>query len=1241
MSRVPKIVVKRVSTAAVTAELEERFESFTTDYATKLATSGTSATNADDDDNASQSSATLGRINKSNRKRDRRTKRVHLPDPVQPLQVSSSSMMVGQLDEKEEEIPVPDLHDLLIMHPNLMNALKKEEIRKLLDATGTGERGSMSQALKKKALKREQAEEALEQQRERNARTLQYEREHPFLQEHFNTLTSHLPNHRYIIPTRADTESKDVISMMMSKKAFLQVFTVDHENELLQEAGHFRHPLTGEFYDFPPCKMKEECIGRIACIRGFDTTLSGKGAVLMMYMTPEEYAHLLKTKQRPLVSRDCILDCRHHAQDAILGTRANAPLVTVEHTAAFQAYRNKCNEPGGYQRKYMLLPEMDRFEGFFDAIAELRISLLEMVRQGPEVQGRTRVLQDAMVYREPVVLEAEVGESREDFQQRSKAYHREYEQQSEAQQEQRLRSTDPRRALLRIHPHADEISLPRAEFLKGYRRFLAQFADAKTPNTAISIEQAYEVTVTIDSYIRNHDTVSDPVLPSSFQDTICEDTIRDMDRMLVRCCFWADTKGKNDKLVHIMCKLLPQPCQTRKFHQVCTRYMESTPSIHRDIVQWIMCAILGNYRNVPHLHRPDPEARSELYYLYRAGLPAKWRALVNRSPDFVVFCLRLYLIHCIEEHPVLRKNIATLFCWPRFKEVVMDVMFKARAIILPPLLAAAAARPGGALDWFDPPVDSPWVKELNALCDTGRQAVLRTSYQRQRKPLIYDFFNVCRNFVKKDQPSPDILNRLKNEARFVHPAHMEPLEQLVKMQDPVNMHIVKDVILVFEAFGLDARAIISLINLNCVYEREHAGKRVIANALKHVICNHPYAFALFATFCRLWRAHQWIQVRHLPLHYTQHQVRALQERYAIPDSKAIPKEDTEFLFCQGCRGVYSLVTSGRLPQKPCSKHDAQSCRLCNKQYEYGYDCVVVDFQTDKLYCSKAHDLRPPLEVHKVLAETSDPLAFVCWVRPGSAPENKQYCDPTAEDDPSKENKSEDGDGEDDTGDRRPSKRSKGSKRAVDPSRVLLPAGVLPEGIEMDLETLLAPGKLASRDRPVKVQRQELTRIPIIGELVIIEKRIIFLCPQQGCGRVAEYNAEGSWYNERGFSCRNCSDQFRLQKIRQFTNVHLRTSAEHSTCAICLAVIKNNREAFCYPPDLLLCRKHHSKAMVMGLTTVIEIQRRRKQPITRAFVVKNMIRIRDLIAEEQQQRNAKRNKQKLIQSRRNTHSRGKR
>lgn len=1230
MSKIPKIIVGRASTAEVTEDLQQRFEHFSTDYATSL----TQASNGDDDDdNVSQSSATVAQVAKSKRKRDRREKRTHLPDPVQPLRNASSDVMIGRLDEKEEDIPVPNLHDLLLMHPQLMDSLKKEEIRKLLEAADTNESGAANQALKKKALKRDEAEAALEAQRARNAATLDYERKHPFLEVLFQSLTSHLQSNRYIIPTRADVDSRSVVDLMMSQKAYLPVFTVAHENELLQESGFFMHPATGQYYNFPPCKMGEECIGRIACIRGYNTTVSGKGPILTMAMTPSEYARFLKTRQAPLVSRDCILDCRHHAQDMVLGTRANAPLVTVDPMAAFQIYRNLCDEAGGYQRKYMLLPETDRFEGIFEAMAELRLSLLEIRRQGPEVRGRARVVQDAMVYQEPIVLEAEIGESREDFQKRSKAYHREYERQSEAQQDERLKMKDPRRALLRVYPLADEMSLSLSSFRGLYQRFLVMYTEAQRSTSGINAEQAYELCVTIDSYIHNHDTAIDPVPPSDFRETVCEDTIRDMDRLLVRCCFWADTKGKNDKLVHIMCKLLPQPCQTRKFHQVCTRYMESSPTIQRDVVQWIVCAMLGNYRNIEHSHRPEVVARSEIYYLYRAALPPRWRDLVNRSPDFVVFCLRLYLIHCVEEHPVLLRNVSTLFSWTRFKEVVMDVMYKSRNIIMPPLLAAAAARPGGAVDWLTPEADAKWVKELNAVCNVGKQAILRTSYQRQRRPLIYDFFNVCRAFVKKDNPPPDIIERLKSDARYIDPTHVEPLERLVKMIDPLNMHITRDIILVFEAFGLSKQALIALINLNCAYERDHAGKRVIGFALRHVIGRYPYAFALFAAFCRLWRAHQWIQIRPLPLHYTQNQVRALQERYNIEDSKAIPKEDTEFVFCEGCRGVYSLVTSGRLPHKACTKHNAQNCGLCNKEYEYGYNCVLMDFETDKIFCSKSHDLRPAREVHDVLVETSDPLAFVCWVRPGSAPESKQYYDPE------EENKS-DNEADDTDDDEHKRKRHK-KGRKVDEAHVPLPKGVLPLGIEMDLETLLAPGKMASAAAPVRVERQELTTIPLIGQLVVIEKRVIFLCPQKGCGRVAEYNAESSWYNERGFSCRNCSDHFRLQQRRRLHNAHIRPSVHQNICAICNLPIKNSKEAFCYPPDLVLCRKHHSAEMAKGVATVINILKVSQRPVTSAIIVKHMVRIRDLIQAEYTQRNAKRNQKKLAASRQKTRSKNKR
>jgi hypothetical protein len=109
-----------------------------------------------------------------------------------------------------------------------------------------------------------------------------------------------------------------------------------------------------------------------------------------------------------------------------------------------------------------------------------------------------------------------------------------------------------------------------------------------------------------------------------------------------------------------------------------------------------------------------------------------------------------------------------------------------------------------------------------------------------------------------------------------------------------------------------------------------------------------------------------------------------------------------------------------------------------------------------------------------------------------------------------------------------------------------------------------------------VDREELSRVSLLGQMVSIGRLNIILCPQYKCGRPMVLNPDKCVSSKRGYACARCSEKIRTARVMKYQeswsdSKRLQSFFEKQSCVICDRELKPKAVAFIYPGDQLICR----------------------------------------------------------------------
>lgn len=806
-----------------------------------------------------------------------------------------------------------------------------------------------------------------------------------------------LPRPRLVMEQDMRTDSADIQHLLRQRRVMLPVLTASFESMLLAEAGSHTIPMeTGPAREltFPECARGAQCIGNTHRLHGFPE--KKPGVVLTALMFPEEYQMFLETGTAPLERRPCILCCRAHLTHFILSLRPNFQRLNgVDTGFTCQLYRNLQDDPDGYFSQFMLRPVATRYEGFMDCIVGYHHSQLRAFRD-PEQGGRWVIDQSGMVYEEPPAPHVQPGETFRDFQQRVRASNGLAWDLNTALILKNRRFHDPFAALTReFGPSSPPVLTLPLEFLQPRQR-TAAIAELRRiydcprepPRrrflAGMLIDQSllYRLPPGITLTQTQRETLKYLWCSPLFM----ADDIRQAAK---QCCFWFQTPTNGARgLPHMMSKATPQPCQTRKFMEMCKRFVRRHEKNTQMIREVVMMALTGQFPGTPVENQLLPRWRDRIR-LWCVRDPALLDRTFMSSQWLVTFALRRALVWAINDDPVFAGHVHLLCQWDAFGEEVENTLVKARM----------ALNESTEDDW---PVaglrlwSGNMLRRVSEICAAAKDEVRSKGHQRQRPPLL-SFLHTCQrdthsHHTKKQREARMAAGKttsqsggrtrrelmrvqtgeVKDLSRGIRVDVMEYLYQLVRCFDPVDTDVERDIMPHLSDLGIPENAMARMKSMVRDFDVFRMGKRSLRTKMEEFNEQYPYSFRLFQIMCLLWQEHSHQVSYTLPAHYLHCQVTAIRHRASVPDGDDfLPVERCMLYFCVVCRQIYSVLRDtprgkgkGRGKRKEGKGHQrggnvsvTQTISLSTlarppqrDRDVFGYEEVIVDHATDQLFC---------------------------------------------------------------------------------------------------------------------------------------------------------------------------------------------------------------------------------------------------------------------------------------------------
>ncbi len=843
----------------------------------------------------------------------------------------------------------------------------------------------------------------------------------PYLDRLFKTHISRLSRPRYVVTAFENNASvhhpytqTEIIGLLRARQLLLPTMTASHAQFLLAQEGTYEHEIPygnkGQMirkkFTFPPCKHGKGCVAytNYRRIKGLKEPI-----VLCGVIMPHELDQLMRHGAKPAGGRPCILCIRLDEQRTVMYNRSH-PIITrkkkkkdvngmiveydeeevlveVSRSTGFQLFRNLCDEDGGYWSEHMIAPDLNRWEGFVDNLVCMRFSLL--FGRYDQDKKRWFVDQSRMMWRPDGLVRAVhveqpiVGERLKDFQHRSRTQC----DIPSAITTACLHATDPREVLLRTAPKGCVASTTQL-VLERHSASRTGYSEAELEKLLDKAERAYTATRTeyrlrAECGIPNKDTATeenacyalgvtyDTLLIASLTEErpvhavyaycICEDTIYDMVHDLDKCDFWFHSYPTPRPEVKLISKVLPQKCAKRRFQTIYKEFVAAHPRFEDALLGWFVSMLLGNQRSTPHHDRPTIAGRKAVYLMYIKH-PQMLKTLMLDNPNVLIWVLRFYLVEGVEDQPAFTEHLCSLFDWKGFSVLTREIITDIRACIVHDITRCMSSMHPFTTVAVDPLV--------TAVCQRAHERLLDTAYSRMRNELLKDF-----HILRPTQLVGVIDKPLDDGSRaqiwkwILHtpsPFRTEPIPQ-APFTSP--KHALQELL---NALGVDPKAVEMLVEMLDLYDSSRTGKKLLRSRMHQFADKFPYAYQITRDFCALWKVRANIQCHPLPGNYITYQAQAIRERLDLPPDAPVPHRQSCFWFCWVCMNVYSVV---HRYWKPCTKHKAKGpillCKPHHKIYDYGFNQMILDYDTDEVYCNRFHAPDPPLTDHCIDKDCTD------------------------------------------------------------------------------------------------------------------------------------------------------------------------------------------------------------------------------------------------------------------------------
>lgn len=487
-----------------------------------------------------------------------------------------------------------------------------------------------------------------------------------------------------------------------------------------------------------------------------------------------------------------------------------------------------------------------------------------------------------------------------------------------------------------------------------------------------------------------------------FDRIVNELTVPPMHNEVFGVSFFSDLASLKDAMQYILSKTLNERCQSRKFGEVVLRCYDADSTVAGHIRKLVLCSLLGNYKQSSAVTRPRGIVRDRLYEVLcdqSVRYNGWFRSLLVEGRGLLVqCCLREFLVFSIRDSPALAANVRDLINLDQFASITsraidgIRVYFDRR--LSEPFSVLSRSLSESSSDGSVRPLTA-WYTDVEPILSQCQKAMLGISYRRPKRTLQQCFLTVQKKLAPVTNPhlvdihtrrsdtetltkstadadiglSVQHLSELqsvggieKGSSRsetgsspsalslstvpFEHLISREQLDALTEvLRSILRCTSYRDALPRFLPlmchFGVDQSVVDFVLTLNepgtseKVLSDERLRKRL---QLLHQEQAHAYNLIQVAVHI-IEDYHRVRSVSELPVQYWRNQIDAIQGRFGIrPESGMLLRSMLYFVYCDVCGMVYSLL------------RDPHS--VYKQSYTFGYRDVVVDYDTDAIYCHK-------------------------------------------------------------------------------------------------------------------------------------------------------------------------------------------------------------------------------------------------------------------------------------------------
>lgn len=375
-----------------------------------------------------------------------------------------------------------------------------------------------------------------------------------------------------------------------------------------------------------------------------------------------------------------------------------------------------------------------------------------------------------------------------------------------------------------------------------------------------------------------------------FHDGLMPDVLRHV----VNCNFFSESK-KDNPLVHLISKSLPQRCTIRNLSDILRDYCQKHQYVYNFVIACMKSSLLGLYAHATT--RPPFHIRKKLIDVFQTKTKNEFLQWLMRGHQQLLFyVIKEFLVFSCKLIPSLYSEIIIRYSWDKFEEGVCNAMNAVRRY-----------------EKWDP--ENPLLfKDVEKRLADENKCQIHNLYRPLKASFASTVISEC--------------DRL-DEDKCITKSHIKIKPEWRDLMYKIAIRTTENEIPfdLLACFRVSPSTINQISNIQEIFNED--GSKQNLKSFLGGLSRHD--FECVRDFCDSYDRKANIRVFMLPAHTYTRQCVALRRKHRVPTGKPLPDNVGEVMVCLNCKQFKSFV----------NKHDNKG--KPQNLYAYGHKKVLVEY----------------------------------------------------------------------------------------------------------------------------------------------------------------------------------------------------------------------------------------------------------------------------------------------------------